>query len=134
MKIKYNHKILFFFIFVSSFIIIYYCLGKLYSKPSTIEGNTSNSTLKKSSNDTADTIEMKQKIKIMNKYITTNVEPKVNKMLEKIKVVSEKTNANIKKNTDSKINSFGTKNSESKRVYSQKKFPPFSSSEISNSI
>lgn len=145
MKIKYNNKIIFFFIVIFSFIIVYYILGKLNSRRIIIEGNTvtdinkktdSNQDVKKSccSSDTKENIEMKKKIKIMNKYISSRVDPKVTKLLENIKDVSDKANEKIKKETESKLNVFSTKNDESKRLVPQKKVPPFSGSEINSSF
>ena len=78
--------------------------------------------------------EMKQKLKIMDNDITNKVQPKVNKFLEKVKNVSSEIIAGIKKETDSKINSYAEKNNETTAVSSQKKVPPFSASEINNSI
>ena len=70
----------------------------------------------------------------MDNNITNKVQPKVNKFLEKIKNVSSEIIAGIKKETDSKIGGYAEKNSQSTAVSSQKKVPPFSASEISNSI
>ena len=142
MKLKYKNEILFFFIVFFSFIILYYGLGKIWNKRSIIEGittsdNDKSTETKKATNKVEDSIEikeMKQKLKIMDNNITNKVQPKVNKFLEKIKNVSDEINAGIKKETDSKINSYSEKNNQSTAVSSQKNVPPFSASEIKNSI
>jgi hypothetical protein len=77
---------------------------------------------------------MKQKLKIMDNDINNKLEPKVNKFLEKIKKVTDEIQAGIRKNVETKINSFSEKNNEATAVSSQKKVPPFSASEINNSI
>ncbi len=142
MKLKYKNEILFFFIVFFSFIILYYGLGKIWNKRSIVEGITTSDNdksieTKKATNKVEDSIEikeMKQKLKIMDNDITNKVQPKVNKFLERIKNVSNEINAGIKKETDSKINSYSEKNKESTSVSSQKNVPPFSASEIKNSI
>ena len=147
MKLKYKNEILLFFIVVFGFIILYYGLGKICNKRPIIEGITSSdnnkSATKPSDNDTKNTTskgdslevkEMKQKLKIMDNDITNKLQPKVNKILEKIQNVSKEIYGGIKKKTDEKLNSFAEKNNESTAVSSQKKVPPFSASEINNSI
>ena len=142
MKLKYKNKILFFFIIFFSFIILYYGLGKICNKKLIIEGittsdNNKSSTKSKETSKDGDSIEikeMKQKLKIMDNDITNKVQPKVDKFLEKVKNVSSEIIAGIKKETDSKINGYAEKNSEATAVSSQKKVPPFSASEINNSI
>jgi hypothetical protein len=147
MKFKYKNEILLFFIVVFGFIILYYGLGKICNKRPIIEGITSSdnnkSATKPSDNDTKNTTskgdslevkEMKQKLKIMDNDITNKLQPKVNKILEKIQNVSKEIYGGIKKKTDEKLNSFAEKNNESTAVSSQKKVPPFSASEINNSI
>jgi len=147
MKFKYKNEILLFFIVVFGFIILYYGLGKICNKRPIIEGITSSdnnkSATKPSYNDTKNTTskgdslevkEMKQRLKIMDNDITNKLQPKVNKILEKIQNVSKEIYGGIKKKTDEKLNSFAEKNNESTAVSSQKKVPPFSASEINNSI
>jgi hypothetical protein len=147
MKFKYKNEILLFFIVVFGFIILYYGLGKICNKRPIIEGITSSDTnksaTKSSDTDTKNTTskgdslevkEMKQKLKIMDNDITNKLQPKVNKILEKIQNVSKEIYGGIKKKTDEKLNSFAEKNNESTAVSSQKKVPPFSASEINNSI
>ena len=147
MKFKYKNEILLFFIVVFGFIILYYGLGKICNKRPIIEGITScdnnKSATKASDKDTKNTTskgdslevkEMKQKLKIMDNDITNKLQPKVNKILEKIQNVSKEIYGGIKKKTDEKLNSFAEKNNESTAVSSQKKVPPFSASEINNSI
>ena len=147
MKLKYKNEILLFFILVFGFIILYYGLGKICNKRPIIEGITSSdnnkSATKASDKDTKNTTskgdslevkEMKQKLKIMDNDITNKLQPKVNKILEKIQNVSKEIYGGIKKKTDEKLNSFAEKNNESTAVSSQKKVPPFSASEINNSI
>ena len=147
MKLKYKNEILLFFIVVFGFIILYYGLGKICNKRPIMEGITSSdnnkSATKPSDTDTKNTTskgdslevkEMKQKLKIMDNDITNKLQPKVNKFLEKVKNVSSEIIAGIKKETDSKINGYAEKNSEATAVSSQKKVPPFSASEINNSI
>ena len=142
MKIKYSHKIIFFFIIIFSFFIIYYVLGKLSSKMTVIEGNAvtdKNQPVKKGggsggSGDSREVIDMKKKIRIMNRYITSKVDPKLKKLLEDIKYVSEKSTESIRKESEEKLSVFSTKNTESKKVVSQKKVPPFSASEINSSF
>ena len=147
MKLKYKNEILLFFILVFGFIILYYGLGKICNKRPIIEGITSSdnnkSATKASDKDTKNTTskgdslevkEMKQRLKIMDNDITNKLQPKVNKILEKIQNVSKEIYGGIKKKTDEKLNSFAEKNNESTAVSSQKKVPPFSASEINNSI
>jgi hypothetical protein len=142
MKLKYKNEILFFFIIVFSFIILYYGLGKICNKKLIIEGittsdNNKSATKSKETSKDGDSIEikeMKQKLKIMDNDITNKLQPKVDKFLEKVKNVSSEIIAGIKKETDSKINGYAEKNSEATAVSSQKKVPPFSASEINNSI
>jgi hypothetical protein len=142
MKLKYKNEILFFFIVFFSFIVLYYGLGKIWNKQSIIEGITTsdnnNSVAKpKEKGKVEDNIEikeMKQKLKIMDNDINNKLQPKVNKFLEKIKKVTDEIQAGIKKNIDTNINSYSEKNKESTSVSSQKKVPPFSASEINNSI
>ena len=142
LKLKYKNEILFFFIVFFSFIIIYYGLGKVLNKQSIIEGITTSdnnksvakSTETRKDEDTIEIKEMKQKLKIMDNDITNKLEPKVNKFLEKIKKVTDEIQAGIRKNAETKINSFSEKNNETTAVSSQKKVPPFSASEINNSI
>ena len=122
-------------------------LGKICNKRPIIEGITSSdnnkSATKASDKDTKNTTskgdslevkEMKQRLKIMDNDITNKIQPKVNKILEKIQNVSKEIYGGIKKKTDEKLNSFAEKNNESTAVSSQKKVPPFSASEINNSI
>jgi hypothetical protein len=142
MKLKYKNEILFFFIIFFSFIILYYGLGKICNKKLIIEGittsdNNKSATKSKETSKDGDSIEikeMKQKLKIMDNDITNKLQPKVDKFLEKVKNVSSEIIAGIKKETDSKINGYAEKNSEATAVSSQKKVPPFSGSEINNSI
>lgn len=142
MKLKYKNEILFFFIVFFSFIILYYGLGKLWNKQSIIEGITTSDnnnsvakpTEKSKVEDNIEIKEMKQKLKIMDNDINNKLQPKVNKFLEKIKKVTDEIQAGIKKNIDTNINSYSEKNKESTSVSSQKKVPPFSASEINNSI
>jgi hypothetical protein len=147
MKLKYKNEILLFFIVVFGFIILYYGLGKICNKIPIIEGITSSdnnkSTNKTSTTDTKNTSskgdslevkEMKQKLKIMDNDITNKLQPKVDKILEKIQNVSKDINAGIKKETDEKLNSFAEKNNESTAILPQKKVPPFSASVINNLI
>jgi hypothetical protein len=140
--LKYKNEILFFFIVFFSFIIIYYGLGKILNKQSVIEGITTSdnnksvakSTETRKDEDTIEIKEMKQKLKIMDNDITNKLEPKVNKFLEKIKKVTDEIQAGIRKNVETKINRFSEQNNEATAVSSQKKVPPFSASEINNSI
>ena len=102
MKFKYKNEILLFFIVVFGFIILYYGLGKICNKIPIIEGITSSdnnkSATKPSDKDTKNTTskgdslevkEMKQKLKIMDNDITNKLQPKVNKILEKIQNLSK---------------------------------------------
>ena len=135
MKLKYKNEILLFFIVIFGFIILYYGLGKIYNKESIIEGIATSGT--KDATNTNESIEVKQmkkKLKIMENDVTNKVEPKVNKLLEKIKVVRSKVNAGIKKETDGRLNSFADSNKETKSVSKQDNVTPFSSSEIKNVI
>lgn len=147
MKLKYKNEILLFFIVVFGFIILYYGLGKICNKRPIIEGITSSdnnkSATKPSDTDTKNTTrkgdslevkEMKQRLKIMDNDITNKLQPKVNKILEKIQNVSKEIYGGIKKKTDEKLNSFAEKNNESTAILPQNKVPPFSASEINNSI
>uniref|UniRef100_A0A6C0EWB1 Uncharacterized protein n=1 Tax=viral metagenome TaxID=1070528 RepID=A0A6C0EWB1_9ZZZZ len=126
MKFKCKNAILYIFI-ICIIIILYYGLGKINANAKIIEGNTNAAT-------SATNSEMKQMIKNMDKYVTTKVEPKVTIFLGNLKSVTDKINEDIRKETDSKLNNFGTKNSENTKYSSQKKVPPFSASEITNSI
>lgn len=130
MKFKCKNTILYFFMIifiVCITIILYYGLGKIYTNSKVIEGNTNSATSSTSS-------EMKQMIKNMDKYVTTKVEPKVTNFLDSLKSVTDKINEDIRKETESKLNDFGSKNSETTKYSSQKKVPPFSASEINNVI
>ena len=130
MKFKCKNTILYFFMIifiVCITIILYYGLGKIYNNSKVIEGNTNSATSATSS-------EMKQMIKNMDKYVTTKVEPKVTIFLDSLKSVTDKINEGVKKETDLKLNDFGSKNSETTKYSSQKKVPPFSASEINNVI
>ena len=105
MKFKYKNEILLFFIVVFGFIILYYGLGKICNKIPIIEGITSsdnnksatkpsdkdtkNTTSTTSKGDSLEVKEMKQKLKIMDNDITNKLQPKVNKILEKIQNVSK---------------------------------------------
>jgi hypothetical protein len=145
-KLKYKNEILFFFIVFFSFIILYYGLGKIWNKQPIIEGITTTDNDKSVTNsketkndkskdgDSIEIKEMKQKLKIMDNNITNKVQPKVDKFLEKIKNVSSQIIAGIKKETTSKIGEYAEKNDKSASISTQKKVPPFSASEISNSI
>ena len=137
MKLKYKNEIVFFFIVVFWLIIIYYSLGKLCNKKSIIEGVTTKKEENKYATSKEDSIEikqMKQKLKILDNNITNKMEPKLNKFLEKVKNVSDETNAGIKNETGSKLNSFSESNSKATAVSKQDKVPPFSASEIKNAI
>jgi hypothetical protein len=141
MKFKYKNEILYLFIVIFSFIILYYGLGKLWNKRSIIEGVRNSDTNKSSSSSSKsdkskddDDVEMKTMIKNMNNFITTNIDPKVTNLLEKIKNVTSEINAGIEKEVTSKLNDFGNKNDESTKYSPQDKVPPFSSSQINNVI
>jgi hypothetical protein len=130
MKLKCKNTILYFFMLIFIIFIVtilYYGLGKKYANTRIIEGNTNSAT---SANDS----EVKQMIINMDKYVTTKVDPKVTIFLDNLKSVTDKINEDIKKETDSKLNDFATKNSENTKFSSQKKVPPFSASEINNVI
>ena len=130
MKFRCKNAILYIFmiIFIICIVtILYYGLGKINANAKIIEGNTNAATSTSNS-------EMKQMIKNMDKYVTTKVEPKVTIFLGNLKSVTDKINEDIRKETDSKLNDFGTKNSETTKYSSQKKVPPFSASEINSAI
>ena len=140
---KYKNEILLFFIVVFGLIIIYHGLGKLCNKKSIIEGvttkkeetksNTSN-TGKGNKEDSVEIKQMKQKLKILDNTITTRVEPRLNKFLEKVTSVSNEINQGIKDETNSRLNSFSDSNQKATSVSKQDKVPPFSASEINNAI
>ena len=140
---KYKNEILLFFIVVFGLIIIYHGLGKLCNKKSIIEGvttkkeeaksNTSN-TVKGNKEDSVEIKQMKQKLKILDNTITTKVEPRLNKFLEKVTSVSNEINQGIKDETNSKLNSFSDSNQKATAVSKQDKVPPFSAAEINNAI
>lgn len=140
---KYKNEILLFFIVVFGLIIIYHGLGKLCNKKSIIEGvttkkeetksNTSN-TSKGNKEDSVEIKQMKQKLKILDNTITTKVEPRLNKFLEKVTNVSNEINQGIKDETNSRLNSFSDSNQKATSVSKQDKVPPFSASEINNAI
>ena len=130
MKFKCKNTILYFFMLIFIIFIVtilYYGLGKIYTNSKIIEGNTNSAT-------SANGSEMKQMIKNMDKYVTNKVESKVNIFLDSLKSVTDKINEGVKKETELKLNNFGTKNSENTKYSSQKKVPPFSASEITNII
>lgn len=130
MKFRCKNTILYFFMLIFIIFIVtilYYGLGKIYTNSIIIEGNTNSAT-------SANGSEMKQMIKNMDKYVTNKVEPKVTIFLDNLKSVTDKINEDIRKETESKLNNFGTKNSENTKYSSQKKVPPFSASEINNVI
>jgi hypothetical protein len=137
---KYKNEILLFFIVVFGLIIIYHGLGKLCNKKSIIEGVTTKKEEDKGNAgkaDKEDSIEikqMKQKLKILDNTITTKVEPKINKFLEKVTNVSNEINQGIRDETSSKLNTFSDNNQKATAVSKQDKVPPFSASEIQNAI
>ncbi len=143
---KYKNEILLFFIVVFGLIIIYHGLGKLCNKKSIIEGVTtkkeetkSNASKasnvdKKDKDDSVEIKQMKQKLKILDNTITTKVEPRLNKFLEKVTNVSNEINQGIKDETNSRLNSFSDSNQKATSVSKQDKVPPFSASEINNAI
>lgn len=136
-KLKYKNEIVFFFIVVFGSVIMYYGLGKLCNKKSIIEGVTTKNVENKCATNKEDSLEikeMKQKLKIMNNNIMNKVEPKLNKILEKVKNVGDEINAGIKNETGSKLNSFSESNNKATAVSKQDKVPPFSASEIKNAI
>ena len=135
MKLKYKNEILLFFIVVFGFIILYHSLGKICNKGSVIEGITTSETKNATNkNESIEVKQMKRKLKIMENDITNKLQPKVNNLLEKIKVVRTKISGGLKKESDEKINSFADSNNETKSVSNQSRVPPFSSSEINNVI
>lgn len=131
-KLKYKNEILLFFIVVFGSIILYYGLGQIRKRASIIEGVTMGGA--KNTNESIEIKQMKQKLKIMENDITNNVEPKLNKVIEKIKSTKAEVNVELKKESDDKINSFSEGNKKNKSVSKQDRVPPFSSSEISNVI
>jgi hypothetical protein len=131
-KLKYKNEILLFFIVVFGSIILYYGLGQIYKRASIIEGVTMGGA--KNTNESIEIKQMKQKLKIMENDITNKVEPKLNKVIEKIKSTKAEVNVELKKESDDKINSFSEGNKKNKSVSKQDRVPPFSSSEISNVI
>lgn len=137
---KYKNEILLFFIVVFGLIIIYHGLGKLCNKKSIIEGVTTKkeeakgNAGKKDNDDSLELKQMKQKLKILDNTITTKVEPKINKFLEKVTSVSNEINQGIKNETSSKLNSFSDSNQKATSVSKQDKVPPFSAAEINNAI
>jgi len=131
-KLKYKNEILLFFIVVFGSIILYYGLGQIYKRASIIEGVTMGGA--KNTNESIEIKQMKQKLKIMENDITNKVEPKLNKVIEKMKSTKAEVNVELKKESDDKINSFSEGNKKNKSVSKQDRVPPFSSSEISNVI
>jgi len=143
MKLKYKNEIILFFVVVFGLIIIYHGLGKICNKKSVIEGVTTKKEEtnsndgkvdKKDKDDSLEIKQMKQKIKILDNTITTKVEPRLNKFLEKVKSVSNEINQGIKDETNSRLNSFSDSNQKATSVSKQDKVPPFSASEINNAI
>ena len=134
-KLKYKNEILLFFIVVFGSIILYYGLGQIYKRASIIEGVTMGGAKNtKNTNESIEIKQMKQKLKIMESDITNKVEPKLNKVIEKIKSTKAEVNAELKKESDDKINSFSEGNKKNTSFSKQDRVPPFSSSEISNVI
>ena len=143
---KYKNEILLFFIVVFGLTILYHGLGKLCNKKSIIEGVTTKkeeakgsagnagNAGKKDKEDSVEIKQMKQKLKILDNTITTKVEPRLNKFLEKVTNVSNEINQGIKDETSSKLNTFSENNQKATAVSKQDKVPPFSASEINNAI
>ena len=88
----------------------------------------------KNTNESIEIKQMKQKLKIMESDITNKVEPKLYKVIEKIKSTKAEVNVELKKESNDKINSFSEGNKKNTSVSKQDRVPPFSSSEISNVI
>ena len=113
MKFKCKNAILYFFMIIFIIFVVtilYYGLGKIHTKTKIIEGNTNAAT-------SANNSEMKQMIKNMDKIVTTKVEPKVTIFLDSLKSVTDKINEDIRKETESKLNNFGTQNSENTKFF-----------------
>ena len=137
MKIANKNKIiLYFFVFVFGFFTIYHLVANMSYKRSIIEGVTSENTNTKNNNNVESNAdkEIKTAIKNMNKYLSTNVEPKINKLLEKIKNTTDEINGGIMQKSKDDINNFSKKNKEATKVSSQKAVPPFPDNQIKNLV
>jgi hypothetical protein len=137
MKIANKNKIiLYFFVFVFGFFTIYHLVTNMSYKRSIIEGVTSENINTKNNNNVESNAdkEIKTAIKNMNKYLSTNVEPKINKLLEKIKNTTDEINGGIMQKSKDDINNFSKKNKEATKVSSQKEVPPFPDNDIKNLV
>ena len=70
----------------------------------------------------------------MNNFISKNVEPKINKVLEKIKKTTDEINSGIEDKAKNDTNTFSKENKDLTKQSSQKNVPPFSDSQIKNVI
>lgn len=129
--------LLFLFIFIFSFFIIYFILGKLFHSTTVIEGITSNQntdkTKKENSSETAEDKEVKSMIKNMNNFLSKNVEPKINKLLEEANKLSNDSNKNMLSNAEDDANKLSNKNKSLKKSVNQNE-TPFTDNEIRNIV
>lgn len=145
MKIANKNKIiLYLFVFIFGFFVIYHLVTNMSYKRSIIEGvtsrntnmneNANKNTKKGNSVESKEDKEMKTMIQNMNKYLSKDVEPKINKLLESIKKTGDEINGGIMEKSNDNINTFSKDNKEATKVSSQKKVPPFPDSEIKNLV
>jgi hypothetical protein len=140
MKVVNRNKILlYFFIFIFSFFVIYSGIIHICYKRSIIEGitNKNSNTDNKSNNSNIESNEdkeLKSMINNMNNFITKNVEPKINKVLEKIKKTSSEINSGTEDKAKNDTKTFSNENKDLTKQSSQKNVPPFSNSEIKNVV
>jgi predicted PurR-regulated permease PerM len=140
-----NKIILYFFIFIFGFFVIYNGLIHICYKGSIIEGITNknsnnnnksnnNNNNKSNNNESNEDKELKSMINNMNNFISKNVEPKINKVLEKIKKTTDEINSGTEEKAKNDTNTFSKENKDLTKQSSQKNVPPFSDSQIKNVI
>jgi hypothetical protein len=141
MKVVNRNKILlYFFIFIFGFFVIYSSLMHICYRRSIIEGitnknrNNDNKSNNNNNNESNEDKEVKSMINNMNNFISKNVEPKINKVLEKIKKTTDEINSGTEDKAKNDTNTFSKKNKDLTKQSSQKNVPPFSDSQIKNVI
>ena len=144
MKVVNRNKILlYFFIFIFGFFVIYNGLIHVCYRGSIIElitnknrnnDNKSNNNNNNNNNESNEDKELKSMINNMNNFISKNVEPKINKVLEKIKKTTDEINSGTEEKAKNDTNTFSKENKDLTKQSSQKNVPPFSDSQIKNVI
>ena len=143
-----NRILLYFFIFIFGFFVIYNGLIHVCYRGSIIEGitnknsnndnkgnnNDNNNNNNNNNNESNEDKELKSMINNMNNFISKNVEPKINKVLEKIKKTTDEINSGTEDKAKNDTNTFAKENKDLTKQSSQKNVPPFSDSQIKNVI